>query len=103
MMPRLAHTLQLATALLAAGAAWAGWHHHWLALAFLAYGTFYGALLALGAGAPRACCQVWKHSRQAHGAGCTRPPLPRRDTYRLTETERAAFEEITAHEEGSAA
>ncbi|MFF7949100.1 hypothetical protein [Streptomyces griseorubiginosus] len=96
-MPRLAHTLQLATALLAAGAAWAGWHHHWPALAFLAYGTFYGGLLALGAGAPPTCCQISKHSNgQAHGAGCTRPPLPRRDTYRLTETERDAFEEITA-------
>ncbi len=94
----------IAAGLIAASAAWAGWHHHWLALACLAYGTFYGGLLALGAGAPPLCCQISKHSGgQAHGADCTRPPLPRRDTYRLTSAERAAFEEITAHEEGSAA
>ncbi|MEH0516947.1 MULTISPECIES: hypothetical protein [unclassified Streptomyces] len=38
------------------------------------------------------CCPFWKHSDgQIHGRGCTRPPLPRRDTYRLDDGGRAAF------------
>ncbi|MER6784097.1 hypothetical protein ABT330_05465 [Streptomyces sp. NPDC000658] len=44
------------------------------------------------------CCPFWKHSDgQVHGSGCTRPPLPRRDTYRLDDTGRAAFDEIVRH------
>lgn len=44
------------------------------------------------------CCPLWKHSDgQAHGPGCTRPPLPRRDTYRLDHADRAAFDEIVRH------
>ncbi|MFG2577317.1 hypothetical protein [Streptomyces sp. NPDC048481] len=44
------------------------------------------------------CCQFWKHSDgQVHGPGCTRPPLPRRDTYRLDDAGRAAFDEIVRH------
>jgi hypothetical protein len=44
------------------------------------------------------CCPLWKHSDgQVHGPGCTRPPLPRRDTYRLDEGGRAAFDEIVRH------
>ncbi|MEU8652482.1 hypothetical protein [Streptomyces sp. NPDC048737] len=44
------------------------------------------------------CCPFWKHSDgQAHGPGCTRPPLPRRDTYRLDDAGRAAFDEIVRH------
>lgn len=49
---------------------------------------------------PLPCCSFWKHSDgEVHGPGCTRPRpvLPRRDTYRLTLAERAAFDEITAH------
>ncbi|MFH9823047.1 hypothetical protein [Streptomyces bobili] len=43
------------------------------------------------------CCPFWKHSDgQVHGPDCTRPPLPRRDTYRLDDAGRATFEEITA-------
>jgi len=42
------------------------------------------------------CCQFWLHSDgEVHGPGCTRPSLPRRDTYRLDPGGRAAFEEIT--------
>ncbi|MFC9288206.1 hypothetical protein [Streptomyces sp. NPDC057052] len=44
------------------------------------------------------CCPFWKHSDgRVHGPGCTRPPLPRRDTYRLDDAGRAAFEEIVRH------
>lgn len=47
---------------------------------------------------PGPCCSFWEHSDgQVHGPGCKRPPLPRRDTYRLTPAERTAFDEITAH------
>ncbi|MEV0477516.1 hypothetical protein [Streptomyces prunicolor] len=46
---------------------------------------------------PMPCCQFWINSDgEVHGPGCTRPVLPRRDTYRLHPAERAAFEEITA-------
>ncbi|MGV9559586.1 hypothetical protein [Streptomyces sp. NPDC003401] len=44
------------------------------------------------------CCPFWKHSDgQVHGPGCTRPPLPRRDTYRLDDADRDAFDEIVRH------
>ncbi|MFI5821269.1 hypothetical protein ACIA8I_19510 [Streptomyces rishiriensis] len=44
------------------------------------------------------CCPFWQHSDgQVHGPGCTRPPLPRRDTYRLDDGARAAFNEIVRH------
>lgn len=53
---------------------------------------------------PAICCQIWRHSGgQAHGADCTRPILPRRDTSRLTGEERAVFEEITGRDKDSAA
>ncbi|QJT04383.1 hypothetical protein G9272_32210 [Streptomyces asoensis] len=43
------------------------------------------------------CCSFWLHSDgQVHGPGCTRPVLPRRDTYRLDPAARAQFEAITA-------
>ncbi|MFI1701988.1 hypothetical protein ACH419_39410 [Streptomyces bobili] len=42
------------------------------------------------------CCSFWHHSDgQVHGPDCTRPPLPRRDTYRLDDAGRTAFAEIT--------
>ncbi|MFF9059691.1 hypothetical protein ACIRPQ_13595 [Streptomyces sp. NPDC101213] len=44
------------------------------------------------------CCRFWKHSDgRVHGPDCTRPPLPRRDTYRLDDAGRDAFEEIVRH------
>ncbi|MEU0671331.1 hypothetical protein ABZ330_00265 [Streptomyces sp. NPDC006172] len=47
---------------------------------------------------PVPCCSFWANSDgQVHGPDCTRPVLPRRDTYRLDDAGRAAFEEITAH------
>ncbi|MFG2780792.1 hypothetical protein ACGFY7_23430 [Streptomyces prunicolor] len=47
---------------------------------------------------PPPCCQFWVHSDgEVHGPGCRRPVLPRRDTYRLDDADRRAFEEITAH------
>jgi len=122
-MPRPATTLQLGALALTAGAAWSGWEHNWFPMAALAYGAFLLLVLAAGrkhhdqtvrarheqarraarlddetlAEVPPPCCQFWKHSEgKAHGANCTRPPLARRDTYRLTPTERDAFEEITA-------
>ena len=47
---------------------------------------------------PPPCCQFWVHSDgEVHGPDCTRPPLARRDRYRLSPGERDAFAEITAH------
>ncbi|MCQ9131831.1 MULTISPECIES: hypothetical protein [Streptomyces] len=44
------------------------------------------------------CCRFWERSGgQVHGPDCTRPPLPRRDTYRLDDGDRAAFHEIVRH------
>lgn len=53
---------------------------------------------------PIPCCSYWRHSEgKVHGPDCTRPPLPRRDTARLTRSERTAFEEITSRDKDSAA
>jgi hypothetical protein len=53
------------------------------------------------------CCSFWRHSHgEVHGPDCAqpRPPLPRRDTYRLDDAGRAAFQEITRHyDHGTAA
>jgi hypothetical protein len=53
------------------------------------------------------CCSFWHNSDgQVHGPDCSRPrpPLPRRDTYRLDPGGRAQFEEITRHyDHGTAA
>jgi hypothetical protein len=47
---------------------------------------------------PGPCCSYWRHSNgKVHGPDCRRPPLPRRDTYRLDDADRRAFEETTAH------
>ncbi|MFI9568441.1 hypothetical protein [Streptomyces rishiriensis] len=41
------------------------------------------------------CRPAWNHSDgRVDGPGCARPPLPRRDTYRLDDRDRAAFDEI---------
>ncbi|MER7930518.1 hypothetical protein ABTY96_46670 [Streptomyces sp. NPDC096057] len=46
---------------------------------------------------PLPCCSFWRHSDGAvHGPGCARPPLARRDTYRLDDADRRALEEIAA-------
>lgn len=122
-MPRLAHTLQAAAVALTAGAAWSGYRHDWFPTAALAFGAFLLLVVAAGcnhhdltvrarheqarraarlddetlAEVPPPCCQFWKHSEgKVHGPNCTRPPLARRDTYRLTVTEQAVFEELTA-------
>jgi hypothetical protein len=129
-MPRTATTLHLGALALATCAAWSAWKHQWLPAAGLAYGAFLLACLAAArnqhdravrtrheqarraaalddqtlADVPVPCCSFWRHSEgKVHGPGCTRPPLPRRDTIRLTDREQAVFEEIVAHEEGSAA
>ena len=57
------------------------------------------------------CCSFWRNSvGQVHGPDCTRPaaartrpPLPRRDRYRLDDTSRTTFNEIAAHYDESAA
>lgn len=47
---------------------------------------------------PLPCCSFWRHSDgKVHGPDCRRPPLARRDTYRLDADTRAVFEEITRH------
>lgn len=126
-MPRLTTALQLGALALTAGVAWAASQHHWYLAGGLAYGAFYLAFLSAGgnrivrtqheqarraaalddqtlAEVPTPCCSFWRHSEgKVHGPDCTRPPLPRRDTIQLTDREQAAFEEIAAHEEGSAA
>ncbi|MCX5270030.1 hypothetical protein [Streptomyces sp. NBC_00199] len=117
----LAHTcLTLAFTELAA-TAWLLAHHEWL-LGILAVWAAPSLLAAAGicrrahhrarAKAHRAaqlktgkqcqplmpCCPYWTHSDgQVHGPGCTRLPLPRRDTYRLDDAGRAAFDEIVRH------
>jgi hypothetical protein len=121
MKPTIA--LPLGTLTLTASAGYLASQHQWTPAVFLGWGAF--LLLVLAAGArhhdrtvrarhekarraarlddqtlaapPPACCQIGKHSNgQAHGPDCTRPPLARRDTYRLTPGEQAAFEELTA-------
>lgn len=122
-MPRPTTTLQLGALTLAAGAGYLAWQHQWTPAGFLGLGAFYLFVLACGrnhydskvrerheqarraallddetlAEVPPPCCSFWRHSEgKVHGPDCTRPPLARRDTYRLTETELAAFEELAA-------
>jgi len=129
-MPQLATRFRLTAVALGAGTAASAWHQHWIAAAVLTYLAFTAVVIAAGsehhdrtvwdrheqarraaasddetlAAVPSPCCSFWRHSEgKVHGPDCTRPPLPRRDTARLTSGEQAAFEEITAREEGSAA
>lgn len=53
----------------------------------------------------RQCCPIGHSSAgAAHGPGCTRRVLPRRDTYRLDDADQAVFEEITRrYDHGTAA
>ncbi|MEU0207386.1 hypothetical protein [Streptomyces canus] len=122
-MPRPAHTLQLGALALTTSSGYLAWQHQWIPAGFLGLGALYLFVLACGrnhydrkvrerheqarraarlddqtlAEVPAPCCQFWKHSEgRAHGPDCTRPPLARRDTYRLTPTEQAVFEELTA-------
>lgn len=46
---------------------------------------------------PQPCCQFWTHSNGVvHGADCTRPPLARRDRYRLSAADAAVFQQLAA-------
>jgi hypothetical protein len=46
---------------------------------------------------PVPCCQFWTHSNGVvHGADCTRPPLARRDGYRLSAADQAVFQQLAA-------
>lgn len=44
---------------------------------------------------PPLCCQFWTNSNGVvHGPDCTRPPLARRDRYRLTAADQAVFQQL---------
>jgi hypothetical protein len=46
---------------------------------------------------PPPCCQFWTHSNGVvHGPDCTRPPLARRDRYRLSAADQAVFQQLAA-------
>lgn len=46
---------------------------------------------------PAPCCQFWTHSDgTVHGPDCTRPPLARRDRYRLSASDAAVFQQLAA-------
>lgn len=46
---------------------------------------------------PPPCCQFWTNSDgEVHGPDCTRPPLARRDRYRLSAADQAVFQQLAA-------
>lgn len=108
---RVARTCTAAVVLSAAAAAYGATISPWLIIpgayvgaiawwcADHAYDTHRQEQRAAGVPEPSVpCCSFWRHSDgKVHGPDCRRPVLPRRDTYRLTPAERAAFDEITAH------
>ncbi|MFG2372584.1 hypothetical protein ACGFY9_14035 [Streptomyces sp. NPDC048504] len=115
---RTARTCTTATILLTAFALYSATISYWLALPGLYAATVlwccanraradhrrilarHGQVQRAAAGPaelPPPCCQFWTHSNGVvHGPDCTRPPLARRDRYRLSAHDEAVFQQLAA-------